>query len=146
MLFSSMFRGGELLKQWAISGEFYVASAASDEGSQIVTPIGRILASSGNYAPVILRELPSDFGVFHIDRNNQKWDAIREKYGPDVNLEIHSPEGRFVLEVRNKGLAVGDIAKEFGLVSLRSYMQGAREQNQATTRRLAGQLSRPLIS
>jgi len=142
MLFSSMFRGGELLKQWAISGEFFVASAASDEGSQIVTPLGRVLAASGNYAPVISRELPSDFGVFHIDRNNHAWDAIREKYGAEVNLEIHSPEGRFVLETRNKNITIKSIVEQFQLTPLRQYLQAARESNLASTQCLARLLNR----
>jgi len=63
-----------------------------------------------------------DREVYHLDFNQNKFPAIRNKYGPDVEIEVHQPEAIFLMASHKAGLAVEDIAKEFGLETLRDYL------------------------
>ena len=53
--------------------------------------------------------------LFHIDYNQNKFPAIREKYRPNVEIEVWEPEGYFQLASRRPDLLVEPVATEFGL-------------------------------
>jgi hypothetical protein len=54
--------------------------------------------------------------------------AIREKYAPDVEIEVYQPEAYFLLASRRDGLTVEQIAKEFQFETLRSYLSRSANQ------------------
>ncbi|HJT76932.1 MAG TPA: hypothetical protein VJ739_06985, partial [Gemmataceae bacterium] len=60
--------------------------------------------------------------VFHLDYNQEKFPALRAKYGPDVEIEIYQPEGYFLLTSRRPGLTVEQVAEEIRLETLRDYL------------------------
>ncbi len=129
ILFPSMFRAGRLLESWALRSGAYVISAASAEGSRIVDPLGRTLARSGNYSPVISCELPRSFAVMHIDRNESAWPEMHKRYGSRIRLEVASEEGRFILESRDRRLPVELLISRHGLQPLQRYLDGERSAN-----------------
>ena len=69
VLFPSMFRGRLILRTWAYLYGFYMASATPKEGSMIVDPLGRMLARSWDYQPIICRTINLDFAVLHLNYN-----------------------------------------------------------------------------
>lgn len=138
ILFPSMFRAGRLLESWALRAGAYMISAASAEGSRIVDPLGRTLARSGNYSPVITCELPRSFAVLHIDRNESAWSEMQRRYGSRIHLEVASEEGRFILESRDRRLPVELLIRRHSLVPLRDYLDGERTANPGASRALAG--------
>jgi hypothetical protein len=60
--------------------------------------------------------------LFHLDYNQDQFPAIRERYGPDVEIEVWEPEGFFLLASRRPDRPVEAIAAEFGLETLRDYL------------------------
>ncbi len=126
----SMYWGGQLLQHWALRYGFAVAVAYGAE-SAIIDMNGRYLAKRGNDALKVRQKLMPPWAVadvlinrelFHIDFNQLKFPAIREKYGPDVEIEVWEPEGYFLLASRRPDLTVEAIAAEFGLETNRDYL------------------------
>lgn len=132
IMFSSMFRGGHLLPLWSMLSDAYVAAATGDEGARVVNPLGRSLARSSQYSPVVTCDLPRDFEVFHIDGHSEKWARLRSKYGGLIDLEIASEEGRFIMSRRSGGPKVASLVHEFGMTPLREYMVNARQRNRGS--------------
>lgn len=132
ILFSSMFVGGAKLASWALSTKAYLATAIADNGSQIVNPLGQALGRTSRHNPVLIRDLPRDFEVFHIDYNNQKWAALRQEYGDRIHMEIESELAHFILESRDPKLRVSDIIKKHRLLPLHQALPLWRKWNQAS--------------
>ena len=69
IFFPSMYPSVLQLRLWAFNYGVYMVSAYTGEGSMIVDPFGRALATSSSYSPVICKTINLDYGVFHIDYN-----------------------------------------------------------------------------
>lgn len=126
----SMFWGGRLLEAWALRYGFYIAAAFGHE-SAIVDMSGRHLVRQGldtyqvrgkRAPPWAIAEINVDRELYHLDFNQDKFVAMREKYGPEIEIEVHQPEAFFLLACRRAGLSVEDLAKEFQLETLREYL------------------------
>jgi len=127
VFFPSMYPGGLQLRIWAFNYGVHVVSAYTGEGSMIVDPLGRVLATSSFYSPIICETLNLDCEVFHIDYNNTKWDAIKEKYGAKVKIDVSRPEAVFLLTSNIPDITVKDIAKEFQLETREEYFKRANK-------------------
>jgi predicted amidohydrolase len=132
--FPSMYRGGLQTRIWAFDHAVYFASATPDEGSVIVDPLGNILEQSDRYEPIISRRVNLDYADMHIDENHRHWDAIRAKYGDAVELDILSPEARFVLYSHHPTVTVTDIIAEFSLETTREYFARANLRREEALR------------
>lgn len=126
----SMYWGGQLLQHWALRYGFAIAVAYVAE-SAVIDMNGRYLARQGSDTlQVRQRHLPPWAAVdvhinrelFHLDDNQAKFPAIRDKYGPDVEIEVWEPEGFFLMASRRPDLTVEAVAAEFGLETLRDYL------------------------
>ena len=126
----SMYWGGALLQHWALRYGFVMAAAYGLE-SCIVDMNGRYLAKQGNETfqvraghlpPWVIAEININRELFHLDDNQKHFVAMREKYGPDIEIEVEEPEGYFLLSSRRPDLTVETIAAEFHLETLRDYL------------------------
>ncbi len=126
----SMYWGGQLLQHWALRYGFFVVVAYGME-SAVIDISGRYLVKQGadtfqvrggRLPPWAVAEVNVDREVYHLDFNQNKFPAIREKYGPDVAIEVYQPEAYFLLTSRREGLSVEQVAKEFELETLRDYL------------------------
>ena len=126
----SMFWGGQLLQHWALRYGFTIVVAYGPE-SAIIDMSGRYLVRQGadthqvrgrRLPPWAVAEVNLDREVFHLDYNQDRFPAIRDKYGPDVEIEVHQPEAFFLLTSRGAGLTIEQVAKEFKLETLRDYL------------------------
>ena len=126
----SMYWGGELLQHWALRYGFAGVAAYGLE-SAIVDMNGRVLARQGtdtfqvrqgHLPPWAVADILVNRDLFHLDFNQNAFPAIRERYGPDVEIEVMEPEGFFLLGSRRPDLPVEAIAEEFGLETLRDYL------------------------
>ena len=88
-------------------------------------PLGRVLVQSFVHGRVIVRTLNLDMEVLHLDYNAEKLDDLKAKYGPDVELEIASPETRFLLSSHHPTVTAGDMIREFELESVADYFDRA---------------------
>jgi predicted amidohydrolase len=126
----SMFWGGQLLQHWALRYGFYVVVAYGAE-SAVIDMNGRYLVNQGSEThqvrggrlpPWAIADVNVDRELFHLDFNQDKFAALRAKYGPDIDIEVHQPEAYFLLASRRDGLNVEQLAKEFQLETLRDYL------------------------
>jgi predicted amidohydrolase len=135
----SMFWGGRLLQHWALRYGFYLAVAYGAE-SAVIDMSGRYLVKQGaethqvrggRLPPWAVAEVNADREVFHLDSNQNKFPALRDKYGPEVEIEVYQPEAFFLLASRKAGVTVEEMAKEFQLETLRDYLaRSARQREQ----------------
>src|SRR5262249_41955648 len=126
----SMFWGGGLLQHWALRYGFFVVVAYGAE-SAVIDMNGGYLVKRGlethqvrarRLPPWAVAEINADREVFHLDFNQNRFGAIRDKYGPDVEIEVHQPEAFFLLTSRLAKVSAEALAKEFELETLREYM------------------------
>lgn len=126
----SMYWGGQLLQHWALRYGFAVVVAYGAE-SAIIDMNGRYLAKQGadtyqvrqnHLPPWAVAEIQINRELFHLDDNQKHFPSIREKYGPDVEIEVWEPEGYFLLSSRRPELLVETIASDFELETLRDYL------------------------
>jgi len=125
VLFPSMYPGGLQLKIWAFNYGVYVVSALTSEGSKIVDPLGRVLATSSTYSPVICKTINLDCEILHIDYNHMKWDSIKKRYGSKVELDVLRPEAVFMMTSNLQDVTVEDVVKEFKLETREEYFKRA---------------------
>jgi predicted amidohydrolase len=126
----SMFWGGRLLEHWALRYGFTIVVSFTAE-SAIIDMSGRYLTRQGSdtsqvrgnrLPPWVVAEINVDREIFHLDFNQNQFPALREKYGPDIDIDVHQPEAFFLLASRRPVLSVEQIAKEFKLETLRDYL------------------------
>jgi predicted amidohydrolase len=126
----SMYWGGRLLEHWALRYGFAMALAYNSECT-IIDMNGRSLIKqgadtyqvrNGRLPPWAVADIAINRELYHLDENQKHIAAIREKYAPDVEVEITDPEGFFLLSSKREDLPVEDVAAEFGLETLRDYL------------------------
>jgi predicted amidohydrolase len=126
----SMFWGGRLLHHWALRYGFYLVVSYGAESS-IIDMNGTYLVQSGlettqvrgaRLPPWAVAEVNADREIYHLDYNQDRFPALRDKYGPDVEIEVHQREAFFLLASRRPGLSVEQVANEFKLETLRDYL------------------------
>ncbi|HMC90053.1 MAG TPA: carbon-nitrogen hydrolase family protein [Gemmataceae bacterium] len=147
----SMFWGGQLLQHWALRYGFYIVAAFTPE-SAVIDMNGRYLTRQGadtsqvrggRLPPWAIAEVNVDRELFHLDFNQDKFPALRGKYGPDIDIEVHQPEAFFLLASKRTGLNVETIAKEFQLETLRDYLARSVQQREQHLRGHAQSEKRP---
>lgn len=121
--FSSMYGGGRLLNSYALLYGMHFVSAYSD-WSRFVDAlgydhggIGMRLESYrfGILTPVLTHSINFDYERLHLVGNQQKFSAIRKKYGRQVHIEIDQGSAFAVIESLSEEFSVGDIISEFEL-------------------------------
>jgi predicted amidohydrolase len=126
IVFSSMYRGGLQTQIWAHDFSVFFVSSITGPHSVIVNPLGRVLATSEAYNPVISRVINLDYVVCHIDYNHRRWEGLKERYGAQVELEVASPEAKFILFSHHPAVTALDMVGEFELETLETYWRRAR--------------------
>jgi hypothetical protein len=76
----------------------------------------------GHLPPWAVADVAINRELYHLDTNQNQFPVIREKYTPDVEIEVWEPEGFFLLASHRPDLPVADVAAEFGLETLRDYL------------------------
>ncbi|MEM2702915.1 MAG: carbon-nitrogen hydrolase family protein [Candidatus Bathyarchaeia archaeon] len=125
VFFPSMYRGGLQLSIWAFNFGIYMVSAYTGEGSMIVNPLGKVVASSSIHEPIISKTINLDYKILHIDYNRDKWEGIKSKYGPHVEIDVASSEGVFLLISHLQNISVERIIEEFQLETREQYFNRA---------------------
>lgn len=121
--FPSMYRGGLQLRVWAFSRRLFLLSATPGENSALVSPAGRILVESSFYQRVISARVNLDAAVVHLDYNHAQFAAVQARYGPDIEIEVHSPEAVALVTCHHPERRITDVLAEFGLETFEAYME-----------------------
>jgi predicted amidohydrolase len=125
VFFCSMYLGGLQTRIWAHDYSVFIASACTSYGAMLVDPLGRVIATSQPYEPVVTRRLNLDVVVLHLDYNHTKFTALKERYGQAIEIDISSPEGKCMLISHSHEVSAKEIVEEFGLEPLRNYFERA---------------------
>ncbi len=115
--------GGRGLNCIAWNYHRYVASAVIPTFARIINIMGETLAITGEQNPVVASSVDLDIALFHMDFNKSQIPAIREEYGPDVNLQTYQEEGLFTIQSNRADLPVSEIIRTFQLDPLKDYLQ-----------------------
>jgi len=121
IFFPSAYPGGLQLSIWAFNYGVYMASSLRGEGSVIVDPLGRVLARTSSYNPIICKTLNLDYEVLHLDYNWEKLIEVKRKYGSKVEIDVSRPEAVFIFASNMKQKDVREIIAEFNLETRSEY-------------------------
>lgn len=128
VLFPSAYHGGFVQSVWAYSCRSFFVGAISSVGrnSEIINPLGEIVASSTNYANYAITNVNLDFKLVHLDYNRPRLTKLKQKYGRDVH--IHDPGGLGVVMVSSNHdhISVDQMLKEFEIEILDDYFDRSR--------------------
>lgn len=126
LIFSSMYRGGLQLREWAFQLGCHVLSSIKHELGQIIDPGGRVLEEA-TYEALVTHRCNMNKRLLHMDRNWEKMDAMLEKYGKDVTFEYFTREAHYLIGYEKSDRDVDDIIAEFQLEHASDYFARARK-------------------
>lgn len=131
ILFCSQYHGGIQQKIWAYKCRAFFAGAIWHNQSPVLNPYGEVVASSTNYCGYATARVNLDYALVHLDDQNSKLDAAKEKYGP--LLQIHDPGnvGSMMLSYEAADQTVQDILKEFDMITVDAYFDNCRNHRNA---------------
>jgi len=116
LLFSTYFPGGMLLRSWAYLYMFQAATShAQGHESMFVNNLGYVVARANMFAQALTHEFELDSVVVPYYGNHEAVRSAKEKYGPDLGLDIHRAEGEVIISYRGTETTARDILGEFGI-------------------------------
>ena len=118
---SSMYQGGFQLKVWAYLFGCYMMSSWGGNISEIVDMNGYTLAATNYGYPIASADVNFDREVFVRCTNLEKMNAVREKYGAGIDLELMHAQGTLTIASKMADVTVAHIAEEFELDTRRDY-------------------------
>ena len=129
MLFSSMYHGGLMEAAWAYQCRCFFVAACKDNTSDILDPLGRFLTNASFHTLISFARINLDRTMMHLDRNMEKFPAIRRKYGKGVRIDTAPDLGVALLYCERTDLSAADIVQEFELIPLDVLFEQSRTQN-----------------
>jgi predicted amidohydrolase len=116
LLFPSYFPGGLRLQSWAYLYMFHaVSSHAQGYESMFVNNLGYVVARANMFAQTLTHEFELDSVVVPYWGNHDAARAAKEKYGPELEMDIHRAEGDVILRYRGTDTTAKEILREFGI-------------------------------
>lgn len=129
ILFPSAYHGGQVQGEWAYQcRSFFVGSIGSDRTpSQILNPVGEVVASNTNYFRFTVGTVNLDSRVAHLGYNFGKLKAMKEKYGAAVTISDPGRLGAVLLSCEDENLTMDQIVKEFDIELIDAYFDRSRK-------------------
>ena len=128
LVFSSMFDGDFLQRQWARECQSYVVSSTGLDilPGRVIDPAGGELRNENYYMPTFTARVNTNCRVLHLDFNRDKFADVVRKYGRRIEFRNPGSVGTFTLLSNDPSLPVDDVMREFGLESFTDYMARSR--------------------
>jgi predicted amidohydrolase len=123
LAFSSMFHGDHLQQNWAYQCRSYMISACKDNSSDIVDPLGRVIASVNYHGRIVRSRINLDRFVMHQDKNVELFPEIYRKYTNKVCIDYNPKLGVAALYSTGEDKSAAEIAEEFNLIELDEYLK-----------------------
>ncbi len=127
ILFSSMYHGGQVQKEWAYHCRSYFAGAVAGLPCSLINPLGELIAHSTNYHPFLTACVNLDYEMLHLDFNWEKLLAAKEKYGAGIEIRDPGFLGAVMLTSESDEFSAQDIVKEFNIERLDDYLSRSRQ-------------------
>ena len=132
IIFSSVYHGGLAQSMWAYTCRSHFVGAVSRNPSQIRNPLGEVLASSSNYQDYVVKRINLDCELVHLDYNQGRLKAMKNKYGPRVTVSDPGYLGSVLVTSEDEKISALDMIKEFEIELLNDYFarsRGFRKKN-----------------
>ena len=128
IIFSSLYHGGLMQSQWAYSCRSYFVSAIGivQLPSEVLNPLGEIVASSTNYFNYTLATINLDYELAHLDYNWEKLKKLKAKYGDAVSIHDPGKVGAVMISSEDKAVSAQQMVKEFDIELLDTYFDRSR--------------------
>ncbi len=128
ILFSSLYHGGLMQSQWAYSCRSYFVSAIGtiQLPSEVLNPLGELVASSTNYFNYTLATINLDYELAHLDYNWDKLKKLKAKYGDAVSIHDPGKVGSVMITSEDKTISAKQMVKEFDIELLDTYFDRSR--------------------
>ena len=128
VLFSSVYHGGLMQGAWAYSCRSYFVSAIGDTQlpSEILNPLGEVVATSTNYFNYTKATINLDYKVVHLDYNWDKLTKLKAKYGDAVIIHDPGKIGSVMVISEDKNISAAQMIKEFDIELLDDYFNRSR--------------------
>jgi len=127
IIFSSMYHGGLMQAYWAYSCRSHFVGAIAGRGtrSQIINPLGQVVASNTNYFDFVVANVNLDCALAHLDYNWQRLRKLKAKYGPKVKITDPGCLGSVLISSEDEKISAEEMVKEFEIELLDDYMARA---------------------
>ena len=131
VIWTAAYDGGNLLNTYAAYNMYYVVSSVRTDHAQIIDLTGRAIAEGARWNGLAMAAIDLETELYHIDRQYQKIDDIREELGKKVTIRAYSEENVFTVESNDPEWPIPRIEREFGLMNYRDYhAEATRLQNE----------------
>lgn len=129
IVFPSAYHGGFVQSVWAYTCRSYFVGAVSSVGrnSEILNPLGDIVASSTNYQNYAVSNINLDYKLVHLDYNRPKLKNLKKKYGPKVNILDPGGLGVVMITSEHEQIKVDQMVKEFDIEVLDDYFERSKK-------------------
>jgi len=133
IVFPSAYHGGYVQSNWAYSCSAFFVGAISGRGaySQVLNPLGEIVASSTNYFDYTVADVNLDFQLVHLDYNRGKLKDLKKKYGRGVSILDPGELGAVLVTSETDGVSSDQMMNEFGIELLDDYFNRSRSVKQS---------------
>jgi len=123
IVFSSMYHGGMMQAYWAYScrSHFVGAIAGRATPSQILNPLGQVVASNTNYFDHAVATVNLDCALVHLDGNWGRLRAMKAKYGTKVKITDPGRLGAVLIASEHEKVSIDDMINEFEIELLDDY-------------------------
>ena len=129
ILFSSVYHGGLMQGIWAYSCRSYFVGSIGSPGvpSEILNPLGEVIASSTNYFNYTTATINLDYELVHLDYNKSKLPKLKAKYGDAVRIHDPGRVGSVMITSEHQNVSALQMIKEFDIELLDDYFNRSRE-------------------
>jgi len=130
VVWPSAYSAGTQLQAYALLHHYYIVSSTYTRDCQVYDITGkRIIDQQSENITIARFTLDLDRNIYHENFNIEKRDMLLEKHKDEVKQELHMPrEQWFVLKAKKPGVLASDLARQFGLETLRDYQDRSRKQ------------------
>jgi hypothetical protein len=97
-------------------------SAVAGLPSQVVSPLGHQIASTTNYRNYLVATVNLDSRIAHIDFNEEKFSAMKRKYGRQVTVFDPGFLGSVLITSESNDRTANDLLREFAIELLDDYL------------------------
>jgi len=121
IVFCSMYHGGLMQACWAYDCRAHFVGAVAGAECTLLNPLGERVAYSTNYYHWVTAQVNLDCTLAHIDYNNAKFRAMKQKYGRGVTIADPGYLGCVLLTNEMEGITIRDLVAEFEIELLDEY-------------------------
>lgn len=125
MLFSSVYHGGLMQAYWAYFCRAHFVAAVSGTPSAMISPVGTEIATTTNYHDHVTATLNLDCRIAHLDYNQEKLTALKNKYGSQVTIFDPGFLGSVLITCESDEHTADEMIDEFEIERLDDYMARA---------------------